>query len=94
MLTDISNLGKNAGVEIKSFKRQQERIHDFYAEVPIAIVLEGEISRHCAVLRSDVEVAANREHGRDRNVGFRAIQEETRLSVSGTATTFRFVGKG
>ena len=42
LLTDLSNLGKNAGVEIKSFRRNDERIHDFYAEVPIAIELEGE----------------------------------------------------
>ena len=42
LLTDISNLGKTAGVEIKSFKRSEEIIHDFYAEVPIQIELEGE----------------------------------------------------
>ena len=42
LLTDISNLGKTAGVEIKSFKRNDEVVHDFYAEVPIQIELEGE----------------------------------------------------
>ena len=41
LLTDISNLGKTAGIEIKSFKREDERIHDFYAEVPIAVAFEG-----------------------------------------------------
>jgi type IV pilus assembly protein PilO len=37
LLTDISNLGKTAGIEIKSFKREEELVHDFYAEVPISI---------------------------------------------------------
>ena len=41
LLTDISNLGKTAGIEIKSFKREDELVHDFYAEVPIDVELEG-----------------------------------------------------
>jgi type IV pilus assembly protein PilO len=41
LLADISNLGKTAGVEIKSFKRESEQVHDFYAEVPITVQLEG-----------------------------------------------------
>ena len=41
LLADISNLGKTAGVEIKSFKRESEVMHDFYAEVPISVELEG-----------------------------------------------------
>jgi len=94
LLTDISNLGKNAGVEIKSFRRQQERIHDFYAEVPIAIVLEGrfhDIARFFDLMSKLPRIV---------NMGAIVMSissdslEETRLSVSGTATTFRFVGKG
>jgi len=42
LLTDISNLGKTSGIEIKSFKRNEEVGHDFYAEVPIQIELSGE----------------------------------------------------
>src|SRR5439155_9013811 len=41
LLADISNLGKTAGVEIKSFKREAEQVHDFYAEVPIALQIAG-----------------------------------------------------
>src|SRR5262245_51702550 len=36
LLTDISNAGKQAGVEIKSFKRLQEVEQGFYAAVPIS----------------------------------------------------------
>lgn len=93
LLTDISNLGKTAGVEIKSFKRNKEVVHDFYAEVPIAIELEGEfhdiaqffdlmsqLPRIVNMGALDIQVAQEDEDG-------------TVLAVKGTATTFRFVGK-
>jgi type IV pilus assembly protein PilO len=93
LLTDISNLGKTAGIEIKSFKRRNEVVHDFYAEVPIDIEIEGqyhEIGRFFDLLS-----------GLPRIVNMGSIEvnvasdslEKTVLKVSGTATTFRFVGK-
>jgi type IV pilus assembly protein PilO len=94
LLTDISNLGKTAGVEISSFRRQQERVHDFYAEVPIAIELEGryhDIARFfdlMSKLPRIVNMGALRVE-----IGSESLVE-TRLRVSGTATTFRFVGNG
>lgn len=94
LLTDISNLGKKAGVEIRSFKRNEEVVYDFYAEVPIDLVLEGEYHQIgkffelMAALPRIVNMGALRvKVDRDRLEG-------TRLSVAGTATTFRFVGEG
>jgi type IV pilus assembly protein PilO len=92
LLTDISNLGKNAGVEIRSFQRQQEVIHDFYAEVPIAIELEGEYHdigkffELLSQLKRIVNMGALK-----MGVSKESI-DSTRLKVTGTATTFRFVG--
>jgi type IV pilus assembly protein PilO len=93
LLADISNLGKTAGVEIKSFRRESELMHDFYAEVPISVQLEGtyheiakffdSVSRLPRIVNMgalDLKVAS-------------ATAVETRLIVSGTATTFRFVSK-
>ena len=94
LLTDISNLGKTAGVEIKSFKRENEKVHDFYAEVPILIELEGryhDIARFFDLVSRLPRIV---------NMGSISIgvgkdsELETRLKVTGTATTFRFVGKG
>ncbi|MBG7605171.1 MAG: type 4a pilus biogenesis protein PilO [Actinobacteria bacterium] len=93
LLTDISNLGKTAGVEIKSFKRKEEVIHDFYAEVPIQIELEGEFHdiAHFFDLMSKLPRIVNMGA---LTIGVsRENEDATVLSVKGTATTFRFVGK-
>jgi len=93
LLTDISNLGKTVGVEIKSFRRKPEALHDFYAEVPLAIELEG--SYH------DVARFFDRMSKLSRIVNMGELEmsvgsenaDETRVNVSGTAITFRFVEK-
>lgn len=94
LLTDISNLAKTAGVEIKSFKRESERVHDFYAEVPISLELSGryhDIGRFFDMVSKLPRIV---------NMGSIAMtvssesELETRLKVTGTATTFRFVGNG
>jgi type IV pilus assembly protein PilO len=94
LLTDISNLGKTAGVEIKSFKRNPEVVHDFYAEVPIQIALAGEFHDIAQFFEMMSRLP------RIVNMGALSIkvlsedEDATVLSVTGTATTFRFVGKG
>lgn len=94
LLTDISNLGKTAGVEIRSFRREDERVHDFYAEVPISIELEGsfhDVARFFDLMSKLPRIVNMGTINID--VGKETI-EETRLKVTGTATTFRFVGNG
>ena len=94
LLTDISNLGKKSGVVIQSFKRKDEVHHDFYAEVPIDIVLDGEYHHigkffeHMSKLKRIVNMGAL-----TMKISRESL-ESTRLKVSGTATTFRFVGAG
>jgi len=93
LLTDISNLGKTAGIEMKSFKRKPEMVHDFYAEVPIAIELEGQyhdVARFFDLMSKLPRIV--NMGALDMKVGSED-EEETRVKVSGTATTFRFVGK-
>lgn len=94
VLTDISNLGKNAGVEIKEFTRKPEVSHGFYAEVPIDLKLVGQYH--------DVARFFDMLAGLPRIVNMGAINvkvdseslDATVLAVTGTATTFRFIGKG
>ncbi|MDH3211605.1 MAG: type 4a pilus biogenesis protein PilO [Myxococcales bacterium] len=93
LLTDISNLGKTAGIEMKSFRRQDEIVHDFYAEVPISIELDGRF--HDLVRFFDMVAKLPRIV----NMGSLSIRvssedfDQTRLRISGTATTFRFVAR-
>jgi len=94
LLTDISNLGKTAGVEIRSFQRQEEIFHDFYAEVPISIELDGEyhdIGKFFEML-SQLKRIVNM--GSLKITVAKESLEETRLKVTGIATTFRFIGAG
>jgi len=93
LLADISNLGKTAGIEIKSFKRENEVMHDFYAEVPISVQLEGNFHAIAKFFDSVSRLPRIVNMGAlDLKVAS-ASAAETRLTVSGTATTFRFVNK-
>lgn len=94
VLTDISNLGKNAGIEIKNFTRKPEVVHDFYAEVPIDLEIEGEY--HEVARFFDMLAALPRivNMGSINVKVARDSLDATVLKVSGTATTFRFVGNG
>jgi len=92
LLTDISSLGKTAGVEIRSFQRQEEIFHDFYAEVPIGIKLDGEyhdIGKFFELLSKLKRIVTMGS----LKIGVSSESlEATRLTVTGTATTFRFIG--
>lgn len=91
LLTDISTLGKKAGLEFRGFKPKPEINRDFYAEVPIDIEFYG--SYHEAGLFFD------RLSRLSRIVNITALHmelesqtgEQPSLKVTGVATTFRFV---
>lgn len=91
LLTDVSSLGKNAGLEFKSFKPGSESKKAFYAEVPIDLEFTGQyhdiarffddISRLPRIVNmGEMEVTIARESG-----------DRTLLKVAGRATTFRFI---
>jgi type IV pilus assembly protein PilO len=94
VLTDISNLGKTAGVEIKEFKRKPEVVHGFYAEVPIDLELAGEYHNVAAFFDMLAGLPRIVNMGSIRVSVASDNMDATVLKVSGTATTFRFVGKG
>lgn len=94
VLTDISNLGKTAGIEIKEFTRRDEVVHGFYAEVPIDLSIEGtyhNLARFFDLMASLPRIV--NMGSIDVRVGSDTL-DATMLEVKGTATTFRFVGKG
>ena len=93
LLADISNLGKTAGVEIKSFKREAEHVYDFYAEVPIAVKIVGNFHEIAKFFDSVSRLPRIVNMGALDMKVESASAAETRLAVTGTATTFRFVSK-
>jgi type IV pilus assembly protein PilO len=91
LLTDITSLGKDAGLEFKLFRPKPEVVRDFYAEVPIEIEFSGsyhDIARFFdKVSKLPRIVNVNRMNMKLAN----ADSGSTVLSVRGEATTFRFI---
>ncbi len=91
LLTDVSTIGKRAGLEMKAFRPGDEIERDFYAEVPIEIEFSG--SYH------DIARFFDRIAKLDRIVNIGELNmsistqssERTVLRVQGEATTFRFL---
>jgi type IV pilus assembly protein PilO len=91
LLTDVTSLGKNAGLEFRAFRPQQEIRKAFYAEVPIDIEFSGnfhdiatffdQLARLPRIVNiSELEMSIKKE-----------TSTSTLLAVEGKATTFRFV---
>jgi type IV pilus assembly protein PilO len=91
LLTDVTSLGKNAGLDFRGFRPQQEIRKAFYAEVPIEIEFSGgfhdiasffdQVARLPRIINiTDLEMTIGKENSLS-----------TTLKVEGKATTFRFV---
>ncbi len=91
LLTDISSLGKNAGLDVRAFNPQPEVRRDFYAEVPIDLEFTGryhdiavffdELSRLPRIVNiGRLDMTIDDENAFD-----------TVLKVKGQAQTFRFI---
>ena len=91
LLTDVTSLGKNAGLDFRAFRPGQEVRKAFYAEVPIDIEFTGgfhdiatffdQIARLPRIINiTDLEMSIGKE-----------TSTQTLLKVEGKATTFRFV---
>lgn len=93
LLQDITTAGKKVGVKIKSIQRVQEVPHDFYAEVPFDVAIDG---TYHDIARFFERVA---RLPRIVNIGSLKIEvvketrDDARLKVDGTATTFRFLSE-
>lgn len=94
LLTDISTLGKKAGLEFKAFRPQTEVNKGFYAEVPIEIEFTGTYHQVAAFFDriSKLDRIVN-VGDLNMTVGSEGL-DQTVLKVSGRAVTFRFVEGG
>lgn len=91
LLQDITTAGKKVGVTIKSIERTREVAHDFYAEVPFTLELEGNYHNIAMFFERVAKLP------RIVNIGAMRVQahpdgeSDMMLRVEGTATTFRFL---
>jgi type IV pilus assembly protein PilO len=91
LLTDVTSLGKDAGLEFKAFRPRDEIAKDFYAEVPIEVEFSGDyhdIARFFDKV-SKLPRIVNVSQLEMEILGQEA--ESTLLKVHGEATTFRFL---
>jgi type IV pilus assembly protein PilO len=91
LLTDVSSLGKNRGLDFKSFKPGAELAKEFYAEVPIEIEFTGQF-HDIARFFDDISRLPRIVNMGEMSVSIaRESEDRTLLKVAGRATTFRFV---
>lgn len=93
LLTGITSIGKGAGLDFLSFRPKAEEPKDFYAAVPVDIVVSGSFHN---VANFFVAVGNMPRIVNINNVVFSDIKDvdgRTLLKVSCLATTFRFLDK-
>ena len=93
LLKDMENLGNSAGVEFVSISLKKERIKSFYAEVPIALKMNG--------LYHDIAVFFDKLSKLPRIVNIsdiaiakpKMLEGRLILSLDCVATTYKFIEK-
>lgn len=93
LLTSITTLGKNAGLDFLVFRPKGEAPKDFYAEVPVDITVSGS---YYSVANFFAAVANLPRIVNITNVAFadiRNVNNRMMTKVNCLATTFRFLDK-
>ena len=91
LLTNISTKAREAGLEILLFRPRAENFRDFYAEIPVDIVVRGGF--YSAVTFFDEVGKLNRLVNID-NIDFKnpkVAGDQVSLDISTLATTYRFL---
>ena len=93
LLTSITSLGKNAGLDFLTFRPKPETPKEFYAEVPVDIVVSGS---YYSVANFFSAVANLPRIVNITNVVFsdvKSVNNRMMTKVTCLATTFRFLDK-
>lgn len=93
LLSNITTQGKNAGLDFLTFRPKAEVLKDFYADVPVDIVVSGSFY---SVANFFAAVANMPRIINISNVGFsdiKSINNRMMTKVTCLATTFRFLDK-
>jgi len=93
LLTSITTLGKNAGLDFLTFRPKPEVVKDFYADVPVDITVSGS---YFSVANFFAAVANLPRIVNITNVAFsdiKSVNNRMMTKVTCLATTFRFLDK-
>ena len=93
LLTSITTLGKNAGLDFLTFRPKAEVPKDFYADVPVDIIVSGS---YFSVANFFAAVANLPRIVNITNVAFsdiKSVNNRMMTRVTCLATTFRFLDK-
>jgi type IV pilus assembly protein PilO len=93
LLTSITSLGKNAGLDFLTFRPKGEIPKDFYAEVPVDVIVSGS---YFSVANFFAAVANLPRIVNITNVAFsdiKSVNNRMMTKVTCLATTFRFLDK-
>jgi type IV pilus assembly protein PilO len=93
LLTSITTLGKNAGLDFLTFRPKAEEAKDFYADVPVDIIVSGS---YFSVANFFAAVANLPRIVNITNVAFsdiKSVNNRMMTKVTCLATTFRFLDK-
>jgi type IV pilus assembly protein PilO len=93
LLTSITTVGKNAGLDFLVFRPRGENVKDFYAEVPVDITVHGS---YFSIANFFAAVANLPRIVNISNVAFseiRSVNNRMMTKVTCLATTFRFLDK-
>ncbi|MBI4517131.1 MAG: type 4a pilus biogenesis protein PilO [Deltaproteobacteria bacterium] len=91
LLSSISSVGREAGLDVIQFRQREEQPIDFYAEVPVEIVVRGTFHQMAAFFD---QVSRLTRIVNMSNIGMKIPTKAERdvvLDTSCTATTFRFL---
>lgn len=91
LLSSVSNLALESGLEVASFTPKGERMKDFYAEVPVSIEVDGTFHQ-LATFFDEVGQLQRIVNISDITVSLMAA-EQNEVAIKGTcsATTFRYL---
>jgi type IV pilus assembly protein PilO len=91
LLRSISNKARESGLEIMLFRPRGENYQDFYAEIPVEVVVRGQFLN---VVSFFDEVGRLTRLVNMNNIGFKSPRvsgDQVTLETSTMATTFRFL---
>jgi type IV pilus assembly protein PilO len=93
LLSTVSSLGRESGLEILLFRQRPEVLQDFYAEVPVEMLMKGTYAQLSEFF--DKVGRLNRiVNVKDISIKSPAVSEgRVVLSTSCTAVTFRFLSE-